>query len=294
MRSICFFASYFTQKELPYYISVYISELKKHFTEVVLLTSQFELTKESLNTLEDNGIKVCFESNEGYDFGMWYKAFQKYDPDSYDQVALVNDSCILFKSLDEVMNWSLSNAADFQGITSSEAISPHLQSYFLIINKNAIKHTIHYFTEHKLVPLISKVITTYEVGLSTYLVSKGLKLAAFIDNQEYRGEFSPYYHCIDYHISKGIPLIKKKILFSSYRKDELFTLARMNFDLNPSHYVRLIKKCNALLILDFEKLKSDQINSIETIVKIRYWLMRNVINLARPINSIRKKIIAKV
>ena len=41
------------------------------------------------------------EENEGFDFGLWYHAFLKYNVDLYDKIALVNDSCILFKSLDD-------------------------------------------------------------------------------------------------------------------------------------------------------------------------------------------------
>jgi rhamnosyltransferase len=283
MRSICFFASYFKGNKIPYYITVYLTELKKHFSEVVLLTSQNDLSIESIAFLKAENIRLQIEENEGFDFGLWYKAFQKNEIDTYDQIALVNDSCILFKPLNEFMEWSRSHASDLQGITLSNAIALHIQSYFLIINKRAIPFVKEYFEKHKLLKNISDVIAVYEVGLSSFLISKDLRIDAFMDNNGYNGEFSPYYYCVDYHILKGIPVIKKKILFASYRKDELFTLARMRFNISLSHYINLIKKNCKTIILDLEKLRTDQENSISFMAKIKYAINLNLIAVKRSL-----------
>lgn len=288
MRSICFFASYFKGNKIPYYITVYLTELKKHFSEVVLLTSQNDLSIESIAFLKAENIRLQIEENEGFDFGLWYKAFQKNEIDTYDQIALVNDSCILFKPLNEFMNWSRSNNADLKGITLSNAIALHIQSYFLMINKRAIPFAKEYFEKHKLLKNISDVIAVYEVGLSSFLISKDLRIDAFMDNNGYNGEFSPYYYCVDYHISKGIPVIKKKILFASYRKDELFTLARMRFNISLSHYINLIKKNCKTIILDLEKLKTDQENSISINAKIKYAINLNLIAVKRSLIKLVK------
>ena len=288
MRSICFFASYFKGNKIPYYITVYLTELKKHFSEVVLLTSQNDLSIESIAFLKAENIRLQIEENEGFDFGLWYKAFQKNEIDTYDQIALVNDSCILFKPLNDFMEWSRSHASDLQGITLSNAIALHIQSYFLIINKRAIPFVKEYFEKHKLLKNISDVIAVYEVGLSSFLISKDLRIDAFMDNNGYNGEFSPYYYCVDYHISKGIPVIKKKILFASYRKDELFTLARMRFNISLSHYINLIKKNCKTIILDLEKLRTDQENSISINAKIKYAINLNLIAVKRSLIKLVK------
>lgn len=277
MKSVCFFASYFSQKEIPYYVQVYLVELKKHFTEVVLLSSQKDLTESSLAFLKIERILLSLEDNEGFDFGLWYKAFQKYDVGTFDRIALVNDSCILFKPLNELMAWVNINDADMQGITKSNAIVPHLQSYFLILNSKAIPLAKNYFYQHKLISNIKDVISTYEIGLSSYFLANNLKIDAFIDNNNYKGEFSPYYHCINYHLKKGIPTIKKKILFSSYRKDELFTLARMNFNISVDFYIELIKKYNSTTIIDFKMLRQDIVGEINAFLKLKYSITRYLI-----------------
>lgn len=282
MKSVCFFASYFNGKKLPYYLKVYIKELKKHFSEVVLLCSQNELEVSEIEFLKLENIQLIVEKNEGFDFGLWYKAFQKYDMNSFDQVALVNDSCILFKPLDKFINWSISSSADLKGMTQSYAIAPHVQSYFLVLNKRAIKYTADYFSQNKILRDIFEVINTYEVGLSTYLISKGLKIDSFIDNNGYKGEFSPYYFCIDYQLSKGISLIKKKILFSSYRKDELLTLARMDFNISQDYYIKKIKENNQDLIIDFDIFKTDKgIKHFSLVEIIEYKLKCTLIKIVR-------------
>jgi lipopolysaccharide biosynthesis protein len=282
MQSICFFASYFTANKLPYYLTVYLKELKKHYSEVVFLCSQNELQESDLEFFGSLNIQLVFEKNEGFDFGLWYKAFLKYDVNSYDRVALVNDSCILFKPLDEFMEWVDSNDADIKGMTRSDSIAPHLQSYFLVLNKKAVKETDIYFLNHKILDNITDVITTYEVGLSTHLISKGLKIAAFIDNNGYSGEFSPYYYCVDYHIINGIPLIKKKILFSTYRKDELFTLARMNFNISKKYYIDLIQKNNKKLIIDFDKLALEkEIKQLNIFSVIKHLVISTLVKVKK-------------
>lgn len=285
MRSICFFASYFTSKSIPYYMEVYLKELKKHFSEVVLFTSQKHLNQSSLDFLEEEGVVLKVEENQGFDFGMWYKAFHLYEVHSFDQVALVNDSCILFKSLDEFAAWASQDQADYKGMTFSEAVSPHLQSYFLVLNKKATALLSEYFKKQGVLTNIHEVIKTYEIGLSAYFLSHGLQMSAYMDNNGYKGEFSPYYYCIDHHLAQDIPLIKKKILFASYRQDELFTLARMNFNVSAKYYIKKIKELNTKLIIDFSKLKELDRPELNGFNLLKYQFNCQVIKLVRLIRG---------
>jgi lipopolysaccharide biosynthesis protein len=283
MKSICLFASYFRSVDIPYAIEVYLLELKKQFDELVFITSQEPLSEASQHFLNVNNISFFIEKNEGYDFGQWYKAFQKLEIKKYDQVALVNDSCILFKSLDAFMNWTRINKADLQGMTYSDAIAPHIQSYFLIVNRPILASVKDYFDSHKIVQTLDQVIKTYEVGLSTFIISKGFKIAAYMDEIGSDGEFSPYYSHVKEHLERGIPLIKKKILLASYRSDELFTLARMNFDVDQNHYRHLIEKQNSDLLLSFDKLYSLEKPVMSNFTRVKYKALRLLIKIYRKI-----------
>jgi lipopolysaccharide biosynthesis protein len=142
---------------------------------------------------------------------------------------------------------------------------------------------MEYFDEHKIVQTLDQVIKTYEVGLSTFLISKGYTIAAYMDKTGSDGEFSPYYSHVKEHLKRGIPLIKKKILLASYRKDELFTLARMNFDVDQNNYRRLIEKQNSDLLLSFDKLYSLEQPVMSNFTRIKYKAMRLLIQLYRKI-----------
>jgi lipopolysaccharide biosynthesis protein len=241
---------------VPYYIFVYLNELKKQYKEVVLLTSNKDICSADLEKLRLEGIEIIVEKNEGFDFGLWYKAFQKFDVSVYDKIVLVNDSCILFKSLDEFVVWSNNDLSDLQGMTISEAVALHVQSYFLVLNRKAVSLLVQYFKIHGICHRFIDVIRTYEIGFSSYLTENGLSLASFIDNGGYTGWFSPYYFCIDYHLNAGIPVIKKKVLFSSYRKGELISLARMGFNIDVEHYYRILNGKH-FLIIDLIKLRGE-------------------------------------
>lgn len=287
MSSVCLFASYYTSSEIPYYVKVYLIQLRRNFSKTILISSK-ELTKEDSEFLKSENIEFQLEKNEGFDFGLWYKAFQTINISEYDQIALVNDSCVLFRSLDPFMAWCSKDTADVKGMTISEAITPHIQSYFMILNKKAIALAASYFKQHKLKTDISEVIQTYELGLNKYFTDNGLKLSSFVDNDDYQGEFSPYYKCVDYHLQKGIPVIKTKILFSSYRKDELPNLARMGFNIDVDHYYQVMAKQKDLLIdpIKFKNQNPPQMSSVEILA---FNLKRSLINIVRPAYKAVKK-----
>ncbi|MCU0360587.1 MAG: rhamnan synthesis F family protein [Bacteroidia bacterium] len=272
MKSLCLFASYLPSNNLPYYVKVYLEELKKHFSEVHLL-GHVKLESKDEEYLKQSGIHYSKELNEGYDFGLWYKALKAIDVQKYDRIALVNDSCILFKPLTAFMNWANREPAQVLGMSLSEAVSTHMQSYFLVLNKQAIAPALLYFHQHGILTNLPEVIRTYEIGLSRYLFEKGLSFSAFADNEGYQGEFSPYYHFLDHHLKQGVPLIKKKVIFSSYRNDELFTLARMNFKIASNRYLKLIFK-DPLCFLNREELMKDVNGALNRFQKTRYEMMR--------------------
>ncbi|MBK6523450.1 MAG: hypothetical protein IPG08_14655 [Sphingobacteriaceae bacterium] len=89
-------------------------------------------------------------------------------------------------------------------------------------------------------------------------------------------------------MQKGIPVIKTKILFSSYRKDELPNLARMGFDIDVDHYYQLMAKQKDLLIdpIEFKKQNPPQMSSVDVLA---YNLKRSLIKLVRPAYKAIKK-----
>jgi hypothetical protein len=150
-----------------------------------------------------------------------------------------------------------------------------------MFNKITFNELVFFFKKNSVTNNIHEVIEHFEIGLSQYLLSKDFKCGSFLSNDDYIGEFSPYYQCVNSHISQGSPMIKKKILFSSYRKEELFTLARMNFKLSVKPYLHLIVKCNQTLIISFDKLFKHEKNRLSLILLFKYHVMRILIQIYR-------------
>lgn len=273
MKTLCLYASYLDGIGLPYYSNVYLKELKKHYTDIIYLHSN-NLDTDSISFFETNSIETKLVSNDGFDFGQWQKVLVNINLNEYDQLCLVNDSCVLFAPLDKLMNWFGNSKFDFGGLSESIFNRKHLQSYFLLFNKSTFKDLAYFFESTKATNNIYQVINDFEIGLCQYLISKNYSCGAFLSNDGYAGEFAPYYKCLESHIKQGSPVIKKKVLFSSYRKGEQFTLARMNFNINADHYINIIKELTKELLIDFDKAKLDQSIGMSTLDKFVYNIKR--------------------
>jgi len=280
MKSLCLYASYVDGIGVPYYSKVYVKELKNQFSRVIYLHSNL-LDVKSTDFFEVEGIETKLLNNDGFDFGKWQKIIQDFDLNEYDQLALINDSCVLFAPLDNVLNWFNHSDYDFGGLTESIVPKKHLQSYFLLFNKTTFNDLVFFFKSNKATNNIHQIIADYEIGLSQYLESKDFKSGSFLSNDNYVGEFSPYYQCVNSHIRQGSPMIKKKILFSSFRKDELFTLARMNFKVSVKPYLHLIIKCNQTLLISFDELFKFEINRMSLPLLFKYHITRFLIQIYR-------------
>lgn len=277
MSAACFFATYLKTPEIPYYMEFYLLELQKQFSKVVFISEHKALSNHAF--LAQNQIDFLYAPNQGYDFGQWHEALQATDLSSYDTLALVNDSCVLFKPLDAFMGWSQSSTAQYKGMTENFNFGRHIQSYFLVIEKPAFALVKDYFNRHGKQQSISDVISVYEIGLSKHITENGFTLEAFIPAEKSSGEYSPYFYFAKGYIRKGLPLIKKKIIYSSYREDELLNLARMDFKTDPSIYIGEMKKSGATI--DLQRLQNDLPNEFGFFQKLKYAGMVNTVKFVR-------------
>lgn len=288
MRSICLYSSYFNEAVIPYYIRYYLGQLSPFFSEIVFLTNEKQLDEESLDYLRHRGIRLMYMKNEGWDFGMWYKAFEQIDPAEYERIGLVNDSCILFTSPQPFFDWLDASDVDYAGMVDSNAVAYHIQSYFLVINKNAIPHVRDYFKKHGLLRDVKDVIKTYEIGLSQYLIGKHLQVSALHSTQLYKGEFSPMFYMPSVLIRTGLPLIKKKIIHCSFRKEEYMSLMRMGYRMDPQRYIRLIREKyeNDPSLIDLDKVQRKSDLSFKLLL-LRYGLMSFFFRLLRKFKFLK-------
>lgn len=257
-KSICFFSSYFSANTIPYYIQYYLDELNRHFSKIIFLCNEHELDKSSLDFLKTSQIELKTVTNEGFDFGMWYKAFQDYPIDDYKTIALINDSCILFRKIDDVFQKIRNSKAEYIGMIQSDRYHPHIQSFFLVLKGKAINLAKEYFSINGIEKEYRKVIHTYEIGLSGFMIENGVQIEGLYNKGFEKYEKNPSFARVYELIAEGMPLIKKKIVFRNYRGLEYYWILRMNVETDYRKYVELIDhQYGKDQIIDFNKVMLD-------------------------------------
>ena len=253
-KSLCVFIHYSQYPYIPKYVRIYVDELSKYFDEVVLATNQ--RTFETDIPLKTGNISIFFVKNEGYDLGMFYKVFQSIDPKEYRQIACVNDSNILFNQLLPIFNWSMKQQTDFWGVIdsnqkpqfSTHLNNYHIQSHFIVFNKNAILKLPVFFDSLNIQEIFNEkdskkvrqlVIDKWEIGLSQFLINEGLSCASYIDSNSYCALYlsgksaNVSLKLYPELIRSGLPLLKVKVITKGKWKDLFHT---------KSYWKNLIRK----------------------------------------------------
>ena len=242
-KRLCIFLHYFTGDFYPLYVQYYLNELSLYFDEVRLVTNERAITHKAESFKEN--VTIQFVKNEGYDLGMFYKAFHEIDPNNYSQIACVNDSNIVFGELQFLFDWAKYQTVDFWGLVdswekpwfSTHENNYHIQSHFVVFNREAIALLPEYFSQLDYTGLIHEddvkivrrnVINDWEIGVSQFLMNQNLTCRAYIESSNLakdNGVTKPINVMHKYYcqlIKQGLPIMKKKVLFSEKWMDQLY------------------------------------------------------------------------
>lgn len=232
-NNLCVFMHFSNNVQLPRYVQIYLEELTHYFDRIIFVANHNPNRK--IHFDDQMAVDILEVKNEGYDLGMFYKAFQTINPEEYDQIACVNDSNVLINKLTPVFDWSRNNVFDFWGLVdshekpwfSSHPENYHIQSHFIVFNRKAIQKLPDFFKtidfeemyhEENLAKLRKTVINDWEIGLSQYLISKGLTFGTYINSQAFSHEYysgktvNVTHKLYSELIESGYPLIKKKVI----------------------------------------------------------------------------------
>lgn len=122
--------------------------------------------------------------NVGYDFYSYKVGLDSVDLTAYDEVLICNDTWIgPLLPLDDLLHRMDGVTADFWGITRSEEIEPHVQSFFVVFRARALRSPAFasFWSEMEPVSDRDEVIRRYEIGLSSALHGAGLTSAAYFE-----------------------------------------------------------------------------------------------------------------
>ncbi len=234
-KSLCILTHYSELPKIPYYVEIYANELSNYFDNVIIAANQRSFTQIE-NNINAN-VTIRLFKNEGYDLGLFHKVFQTLNLEDFYQIACVNDSNFLFNKLRPIFDWGKRHENDFWGLIdsnekpwfSTHKENYHIQSYFVVFNENAIKELplffetidIHFIinqTETK--QLRRMVIDKWEIGLTQFLLNKGLKCNTFINSESFlKAHKSTAKNISHSHykelVESGYPMIKKKVVVMS-------------------------------------------------------------------------------
>jgi lipopolysaccharide biosynthesis protein len=231
MKKVCIFIHYFPGDYIPFFVQLYVEELSNFFDEIIVVTNKRKIN--NADQISNAKVEIIEVDNEGYDMGMFYKAFNTLNVADYQTIACINDSNLLFGKLDFLFEWAAAQNIDYWGLAdygSETDENYHIQSHFLVFNKNAIDNlndffdTLNlneYYLEKNPKILKSKIIKDWEIGLSKFLIKNKMRYNSYIVHDEYKERYkfnrtiNISLKLYDKIIENGVPIIKRRIVNST-------------------------------------------------------------------------------
>ena len=242
IRRVCIFAHYDKNDYVDEYVYYYLKELLKIVDDLVFVTVS-KIKKDDVDRLRNLNIKIIQRENIGYDFYSYKVGIDYLELDKHDELILCNDSVYgPFVSLENIFHTMLNQECDFWGITASESISYHLQSYFLVF-KSSLLHSQSFkdfWNDVEILDDKTEIIKKYEVGLSQFLLKNNFHHSVYINN-------------VKYTVTKSdnIKRLVKRVIKAPYKILKLI--------LFPQQYWKALKKKNInVSLLYWDKLLLEQ------------------------------------
>jgi rhamnosyltransferase len=178
--TVCFFSHFDKDGLVDDYVVFYLTGLKKVGVDIAFISTSTSLSEDELDKVRQLCDVVIHKENIGYDFGAWKTGFDVLagDLNFYDELILCNDSVYAplydIKPMFELMR---NKKSDFWSITDSLERGLHLQSYFLVFNKNVFSSSVfqHIWSKYKIYKHKENIINKYEVKLMRRLLKKGFE-----------------------------------------------------------------------------------------------------------------------
>jgi lipopolysaccharide biosynthesis protein len=188
-KRLCFFSHFDPDGKIDDYVVFYLKNLVQLGADILFVSTSENLLETELEKVLPYCIHLIQRKNISLDFGSWKICWDKARDDfkwleQYDQLILANDSVYgpLFP-LKEVFNQMESRGLDLWGTSSSAELEPHLQSYFLVFEKKAMRspELKKFWKNFRFYRSKPRIIAEYELGVSRLAHRIGWKTGAFID-----------------------------------------------------------------------------------------------------------------
>jgi hypothetical protein len=180
--TLAVFAHFDPGGQVAPHVERYLAQLRDAVDRLVVVSTA-KLDAAARGTLEGFGDLVERE-NVGYDFASWKTGLDHVRGwDRFDRVLICNDSVVgPMRPLTGILGAGAPKDVDFWGMTSSNDVSPHVQSWFVVFEREAVGSGLLHGFWAALQPLGSRaeVVRRYEVGLSRLLLTAGLRMGTYL------------------------------------------------------------------------------------------------------------------
>ena len=186
-RLVTVMAGYARGNTLPAVTQRWIDALRRMSTQLVLVFDQDQVEGLEEFSASDPGVVGLCERHGAYDFGSYQRGLclvrEQQWLDDATHVLLCNDSVVgPFGDLETILDGMQQQPVPVWGLTDSPLYRPHLQSYFLLLERDVAVHpaVINFFASVVPQPSRHAVIQAYELGFSSLLGDLGLAWRAWL------------------------------------------------------------------------------------------------------------------
>lgn len=222
-KRACLFASFTANGKVKGNTLNYLKNLRE-FNDYIIYVADSKALPETINCLEEHTDCVIIKRHQEYDFGSYKRAFDFLNSkgiiDKLDSILICNDSVDFVGNRED-----LKKILDVASVSDAYAIckatygfgnkikrhkyewtkNPHLQSYFLVLNKKVFR--ANYFKNFMLsitrLKNKTQIIKEYEMGLSELLKANNVKLGSYYPYDD-TNIVNPYAIFLDPHVEHPI------------------------------------------------------------------------------------------
>ncbi|MCE1228287.1 MAG: rhamnan synthesis F family protein, partial [Firmicutes bacterium] len=245
MNRLVLFAHFDAENRIRPYILFHLKALRELGARIHFISNS-ALPEEETRKLQFLAERVLLRENEGLDFGMWQAALRNLDRSTLDELILTNSSIVgpLFP-LEPIFQRMDANGADLWAMTESREHAPHLQTFFVVFRRSALRAQAFEDFFRSVLPYRAKmqVVRAFEVGLSIYLQEQGLTWSAAFPgiprcgdlwanlrirkSLRHRPKKNPTLLYADQLLEAGMPYVKTMLLAQNPYKLRLQEIQRM-------------------------------------------------------------------
>lgn len=232
-RRVAVLAHFDGRGRIHRYVRYQAASLNAAGYAVILVSNAKSLQEADVAAVLPVVASVLRRKNVGRDIGAYRDGIAQLDLDEIDELVLVNDSVYgPFRTIDEIVGSMPAHRADVWGITDSWATRYHLQSYFLLFHRPALRSPgfARYWAKLPLSNSKNWLIRRGEIGLTQALLHAGLDVRAVYPYRDLV-ETLPSEHAAPAHDRRAADPWKRRPTIQ-----DLLAVVERGQPLNPSHF----------------------------------------------------------